>query len=70
MMKKIWWALSGFLLVVIGVLQEGCTAGGANQKNSEYVPYISDVPPSFYNHDPTLRHWYTTPYWNPTVGGD
>jgi hypothetical protein len=23
------------------------------------------VPPSFYNDDPTLRQWFTAPYWNP-----
>lgn len=67
MMRNIWWGLLGLLLLGLG---EGCTAGVAYQKNSEYVPYISDVPPAFYNNDPALRYWYTYPYWNPNVGED
>jgi hypothetical protein len=70
MVKWTWWAQFGFLLVAFGVLLEGCTSGGAYQKDSEYVPYITDVPPSFYDNDPALRHWYTTPYWHPTANGE
>jgi hypothetical protein len=71
MMRNIWWGLLGLLLLILGIFQEGCTAGGTYQKNSEeYVPYITDVPPAFYNNDPTLRYWYTYPYWNPNVGED
>jgi hypothetical protein len=28
-------------------------------------PYREEVPPSFYNNDPSLRQWFTAPYWNP-----
>ncbi len=25
----------------------------------------SAIPPSFYDYDPALMHWYTLPYYNP-----
>ena len=51
-------------------LSLGCAGGGyyQTQSSEEYVPYITDVPPSFYDNDPTLRHWFTAPYWDPSVG--
>ena len=67
-MKTIRCGLMGLLMVVLGVFLAGCPAGGGYQKDSEYVPYISDVPATFYDNDSTLRHWYTTPYWHPTSG--
>jgi hypothetical protein len=70
MMNKISCGLLGLLLLILGVFQEGCTTGVSYQKEPEYEPYITDVPPSFYDNDPMLRHWYTFPYWNPNVGED
>ena len=45
----------------------GCAASFYYQTGppDPYVPHITDVPPSFYDNDPALRHWYTYPYWNP-----
>ncbi len=45
----------------------GCAVSYGYQSGppTPYVPHISDVPPSFYDNDPALRHWYTYPYWNP-----
>jgi hypothetical protein len=60
------------VLMALGVLlaTSGC-AGGYQGGYYTPEPYgyskpqsISDVPPSFYNYDPTLRDWYTAPYWN------
>jgi hypothetical protein len=63
--------------VVVLLGMSGC-AGGAG--GGYYTPsgsgsyygygayngsYIDEVPPSFYNNDPTLRQWFTAPYWNP-----
>jgi hypothetical protein len=56
-------ALMFFLLMAIA----GCAAGFSYQSGppTPNVPHITDVPPSFYDNDPALRHWYTYPYWNP-----
>jgi len=59
------------LLLVIAVvsLLAGCETAYPTGSNSESpYPAISDVPPSFYNNNPALRHWYTYPYWDPSVG--
>lgn len=53
------------LALVLAVLGAGCAPPGYYQKPEEYYPYISDAPPSFYDYDPAMRHWYTMPYWNP-----
>jgi hypothetical protein len=50
----------------------GCASSGQYYQTSsseDYEPYITDVPPSFYDNDPTLRHWFSYPYWNPNRGG-
>jgi hypothetical protein len=58
------------LVLALLSLLAGCAAGAAYQPGREapYEPYISDVPPSFYNGNPALRDWYTAPYWDPSVG--
>jgi ABC-type oligopeptide transport system substrate-binding subunit len=59
------------LLLVLAVLAllAGCETGGARSGGeTSYYPVISDVPPSFYNDNPSLRDWYTAPYWNPDAG--
>ena len=52
----------------------GCAEGSqgyyapAPRPYSYSQPYnynIDDVPPSFYGNDPSLRQWYTAPYWDP-----
>lgn len=48
----------------------GCATGGYYQGDYQssdpyYQGSIGDVPPSFYDYDPTLRHWFTASYWNP-----
>jgi ABC-type oligopeptide transport system substrate-binding subunit len=62
----------GFLLLLgVAWLSLASCAPGSHQATSstqEYYPMISDEPPSFYNYDPTLRYWYTAPYWNPDIG--
>jgi len=45
----------------------GCASGQYYQASDRYEPYITDVPPEFYDNDPTLRHWFTAPYWNPNA---
>ncbi|MDD2903102.1 MAG: hypothetical protein PHU44_11785 [Syntrophales bacterium] len=53
--------------LVLLSLSLGCAAGsGTYQSQEEYTPYITDVDPSFYDYDPTLRDWYTAPYWDPS----
>ena len=69
-MRKIYCGFFCFCLLVLGTLQEGCTSGAAYQKETEYVPYLTDIPPTFYNNDPGLRHWYVAPYWHPTANGE
>jgi hypothetical protein len=56
----------------IGLLVCGCASGysGYYQEPSYgqgYYgrPYTSDVPPEFYNYDPSLSQWYAFPYWEP-----
>ena len=66
--KCLAWLALGALLTA-----SGCAKG--RYQGSYYYPprpyvysepyYDSDVPPSFYNNDPNLRQWYTSPYWNP-----
>jgi hypothetical protein len=58
MKRGIYWGLALLLLAA------ACASPGGPQP-VEYQPHISDVPPSFYDNDPQLRHWYTYPYWNP-----
>jgi hypothetical protein len=48
-------------------LNFGCASGGYYPSTHPDYPYITDVPPEFYDYDPTLRHWYTAPYWNPNA---
>jgi hypothetical protein len=62
-MKRLLWVGVALLL-----LTGSCAPGGYQQRPAEPYPYISDVPPSFYDADPTLRDWYTFPYWNPSIG--
>ena len=54
--------LSGWLLTL------GCAASASPQRAEPYYPYISDLPPSYYDYDPALRGWFTAPYWNPDIG--
>ena len=50
-------------------LSLGCAPGnGSHQSQESYTPSVSDVPPSFYDYDPTLRDWFTAPYWDPSEG--
>jgi ABC-type oligopeptide transport system substrate-binding subunit len=56
------------LLAVLAAAAAACAPSGYQPPPGEYYPYISDVPPSFYNYDPALRDWYTAPYWNPDIG--
>ncbi|MDD2903103.1 MAG: hypothetical protein PHU44_11790 [Syntrophales bacterium] len=51
-------------LALLG-LTLGCVSGGGSYEDREpYTPSFSDVPPSYYDYDPTLRDWYTAPYWD------
>jgi hypothetical protein len=54
-----------YLALALTFLAAACASPGGPQPPEEYQPHISDVPPSFYDNDPQLRHWYTYPYWNP-----
>jgi hypothetical protein len=62
-MKRLLWMGVALLL-----LTGSCAPGGYQQRPAEPYPSITDVPPSFYDADPTLRDWYTFPYWNPDIG--
>ena len=60
-----------FAALALLALSLGCASGGYYQGYYQSPdPYYrgspSDVPPDFYNYDPTLQHWYTAPYWDPT----
>ena len=55
--------LIALALVTLLALAAGCATSGPPQ--GEYYPSISDVPPSFYDYDPMMSHWYTYPYWDP-----
>ena len=59
-----------FIWVGLAVLTlaTGCATSAANHRAEPYYPYISDLPPSFYDGDPALRDWFTAPYWNPDTG--
>lgn len=65
---RIWtYALFASILLVLAA----CASPGYYSQppvSQRYYPSYSDVPPSFYNYDPTLMHWYTMPYWNPEQG--
>jgi hypothetical protein len=55
------------IILVASISLAGCAMGFSYQSGppTPYVPHITDVPPSFYDNDPALRHWFTYPYWNP-----
>jgi hypothetical protein len=57
--------MAAVVLICLAAGAGGCAGGGGYQDGRSPGPYLSDVPSSFYNDDPTLRHWYTAPYWNP-----
>jgi len=61
-MSALVWLVLGALLAVAG-----CGPGyyQAPRPVSYQGAYGTDIPPSFYDYDPNLRQWYTTPYWNP-----
>jgi hypothetical protein len=73
-------AKAGKILTYLALLAFLALAGCAGGAGGEYYasgggsyygygayggPYRDEVPPSFYNNDPTLRQWFTPPYWNP-----
>ena len=60
---KRYWLFLGLLL-----LAAGCPPGNSQRSAQQYYPSYSDVPPQFYENDPSLRQWYTYPYWNPEAG--
>lgn len=43
----------------------GCANGGDYQAQSQNTPSMFDVPPSFYNYDPTMKQWFSPPYFDP-----
>ena len=47
----------------------GCAASSREVRypDRDYEPGPGEVPPSFYDYDPTLRHWFTLPYYNPYI---
>ncbi|MBI4644590.1 MAG: hypothetical protein HY790_06970 [Deltaproteobacteria bacterium] len=55
-----------FAALALLALSFGCATGGYYPSTDPDYPFLTDLPPSFYNGDPTLRHWYTAPYWDPT----
>ncbi len=65
-MKSITWVILGLL-----ALAAGCVTPppGYRHEVYSYYPWVSDVPPEFYDNDPAMRPWYTMPYWNPNIGG-
>ena len=55
------------LALLASLAAAGCAGGGYYTSGPEaYRGSISDVPPAFYNYDPSLSQWYTAPYWHPT----
>jgi len=64
-MMRRWRRISGLLLLGPVVLLAGCAATGTYEGPSYSQPYLNTVPPSFYGNDPTMRHWYTAPYFMP-----
>jgi hypothetical protein len=51
----------------------GCATPGPYEPGvrPQTQPYTGmGVPPSFYNNDPALEHWFTPPYFNPYMGGN
>jgi hypothetical protein len=77
-MKSLYCLILGICLLVCGCASGGYYSGYAAPSSSSggyyggyygygYYgnPYTSDVPPDFYDYDPSMSHWYTYPYWNP-----
>jgi hypothetical protein len=60
-----WVLIIGAALISINLV--GCAVGFGYHAGppAPYEPYITDLPPSFYDYDPAYRHWYVYPYWNP-----
>ncbi len=55
-----------WLMVAWLGLTSGCTAPGAQyHQSTASKSYYTNVPPSFYDYDPTLEYWFTPPHWNP-----
>ena len=54
--------------LIPAVFLAGC-APGVYQRSMATPELMSDVPPSFYGNDPSLRHWYVAPYWNHEAPG-
>jgi hypothetical protein len=61
------WALT--LLVILALA--GCPppAVVTRERPSYREEPPLGVPPSYYNHDRSLKHWYTPPYFDPYVAG-
>jgi hypothetical protein len=55
-------------LAVLVLLSACATYSGYQTREVETPSYITDFPGSWYNYDPSMRYWYTAPYWNPDVG--
>jgi hypothetical protein len=68
-MKSLYCFVIGICLMICscasGGYQEPYYGQQGYQGYYEEPYYTGNVPPEFYNYDPSLSQWYTFPYWQP-----
>jgi hypothetical protein len=64
-MKKRWGGVAGLMLLVPVMLLAGCTAGETYGGGVSVGTPKRDVPRALSDTDPSLRQWYTAPYFDP-----
>jgi hypothetical protein len=64
-MTRRWWQVSSLLLLGSLVFLAGCAPGEAYRGPEPGGASSGAISPALRGTDPSLRHWYTAPYFDP-----
>jgi len=64
-MTKPGWGRAGLVLLAAVMLLAGCTSGETYRGKVSARSYNRDIPNALSDTDPSLRQWYTAPYFDP-----
>ena len=64
-MTKRWLGILALLLWLPVALLAGCASGGTYRGGGSANTYTDTVPPALQGTNPSLRQWYSAPYFDP-----